>query len=136
MGWMDKLRNVFGGAPAPPPKVRVPLPDPEPEPVVPELTPEALRAALAGDAAPLVLDVREPYEWRQVRMPGARHIPMNDVPSQVGELPKDRPIVVLCAHGSRSYGVAAWLLEQGFQAANLSGGITRWAKSGGDVEQG
>jgi rhodanese-related sulfurtransferase len=103
---------------------------------VDEIEVEALAAALTHAGAPLVLDVREPYEWRQVRMPGAVHIPMHTVPEQLARLPKDRPIVVMCAHGNRSYGVAAWLLEQGYRAANLRGGITQWAVRGGPVEQG
>jgi rhodanese-related sulfurtransferase len=109
----------------------------EPEEIsVEEVAVEELREALTHAGAPLVLDVREPYEWRQVRMPGALHIPMNSVPDQLERLPKERPVVVICAHGNRSYGVAAWLMEQGYHAASLRGGITQWARHGGHIEQG
>jgi rhodanese-related sulfurtransferase len=116
----------------------------EPEPVVPEVTVDALKQALAHSNPPLVLDVREPYEWRQVRMTFAQHIPMNEVPQHTDELrgkvaarPHAAPaVVVVCAHGSRSYGVAAYLNEQGVSAASLAGGITQWSIQGGEVAQG
>jgi rhodanese-related sulfurtransferase len=108
----------------------------EPEETAPpeERTPAQVQAALAGSQPPFLLDVRERFEWEQVRIPAARHIPMNDVPDRLGELPRDRPIVVFCAHGSRSYGVAHYLREQGFAADNLEGGITQWRIKGGAVE--
>lgn len=128
----DKARSDPSRSAPRPPRL-----EEEPEEIaVEEIDVEALAAALTHAGAPLVLDVREPYEWRQVRMPGALHIPMNTVPEQLDRLPKDRPIVVVCAHGNRSYGVAAWLVEHGYRAANLRGGITEWARRGGPVEQG
>ena len=108
----------------------------EPEVVVPEITSEELQAALGEPTPPLVLDVRELHEWRLVRMEEARHLPMNDVPDHLDTLPRDRTVVVMCAHGSRSYSVAAWLIEQGINASSLAGGITQWARSGGTVTQG
>lgn len=114
----------------------VPPPDPEPEEIiVPEMTVVALQQALTGVQPPLLLDVREPYEWRQVHLTNALHIPMNDVPARLTELPADRAIVVFCAHGSRSYGVAGYLIEQGYQASSLAGGITAWARQGGAISQ-
>lgn len=119
-----------------PPPLRVPLEEDEEEIVVPEITVEQLRTAMAETDPPLVIDVREPYEWRLVRVTWARHIPMNSVPAEIESLGRDRPVVVMCAHGSRSYSVAAWLIEQGYVASSLSGGITEWAARGGAVEQG
>ena len=134
-GDLGAIRRWIGQADTPPqPPVSMGVDEPEPEVV--EITPAELKAALAQPDPPLVLDVREPYEWRQVRMPGARHIPMNKVPSQVDDLPSDRRIVVMCAHGSRSYGMAAWLTEHGHPAVSLAGGLTQWAIQGGPVEQG
>jgi rhodanese-related sulfurtransferase len=60
---------------------------------------------------------------------------MNSVPGRLAELPKEQPIVVLCAHGSRSFGVTHYLREQGYNALNLKGGITQWHVQGGEVEQ-
>ena len=135
----NRLRNWFGSTKqksAPPPR---PLPPPEPEPeelVVPEVTVATLQEVLEQNVPPLLLDIREPWEWRQVHMPTALHIPMNDVPAQLTALPQERTIVVICAHGSRSYGVAGYLIEQGYRASSLRGGITEWVRNGGDYRQG
>ncbi len=136
MGIWQAVRRLMGQERTPPARPPVTMGEDEAEPVVTEITAAELRTALAQPVPPLVLDVREPYEWRQVRMPDARHIPMNDVPNHVDELPRDRQIVVVCAHGSRSYGVAAWLVEHGYPAASLQGGISQFARQGGPVEQG
>jgi rhodanese-related sulfurtransferase len=129
------VRNLLGGEKSTPPP-RVPLSNDEPEVVVPEITVEELQAALAQTEPPLVLDVRENHEWRLVRIAVARHLPMNDVPAHLDTLPRDRAVVVMCAHGSRSYSVAAWLIEQGINASSLAGGITQWVARGGSVVQG
>jgi rhodanese-related sulfurtransferase len=126
--------RIWGKPPAP----SRPLPPPEPEPeeiTVPEVTVADLQQALTGDQPPLLLDVREPWEWRQVHMVNALHIPMNDVPARMAELPDAQAIVVICAHGSRSYGVAGYLIEQGYQASSLAGGITQWAHEGGEISR-
>ncbi|MFN4311017.1 MAG: rhodanese-like domain-containing protein [Ferrovibrio sp.] len=77
----------------------------------------------------LVLDVREDWEVATVSLDGARHIPMRQVPDHVGELPQDKPLVVMCHHGGRSRQVTTWLRQNGFaQAINLAGGIHAWAE--------
>lgn len=75
----------------------------------------------------ILLDVREPSELRAAAIAGALHIPMRQVPGRVGELPRDKPILVLCHHGGRSQVVADWLAPQGFDVANVAGGIDAWA---------
>jgi rhodanese-related sulfurtransferase len=127
MGLFDKVKQLWGGQPQPVrPAPSLPI---EPEEIaVPELAATELRAALAEPAPPLILDVREQYEWNQVHIPEALHIPMNEVPARLGDLPHDRRIAVLCAHGSRSYGVAHYLREQGFDAWNVVGGITQYVQ--------
>jgi rhodanese-related sulfurtransferase len=133
---MRFLKQLFARSAPPKKQPAPPAPEPDPEAIqVPEMTVADLRAALAGGEPPLLLDVRESYEWRQVRIPGAMHMPMNSVPGRLPELPKEQPIVVLCAHGSRSFGVTHYLREQGYDAINLKGGITQWHVQGGAVEQ-
>jgi rhodanese-related sulfurtransferase len=61
---------------------------------------------------------------------------MNSLPGRLDEVPADREIAVMCAHGNRSYGVTHYLIEQGRTARNLAGGITRWAVAGGDTARG
>jgi rhodanese-related sulfurtransferase len=138
MGLWKQILQWFGAGQAgvaqqstPPPRIVE-----EPEPVVPEMTVEELADALDGPNPPLLLDVREPYEWRQVRFAAGLHIPMSEIPQRLAELPQEGAIVVTCAHGSRSYSVAVWLLDQGYRASSLQGGITRWAQTGRPVLQG
>ncbi len=78
---------------------------------------------------PLLLDVREPWEYHYCRIDGAVNMPMNSVPARLEELPCARPIVVICHHGVRSFHVARFLDHQGFgQVFNLTGGVDAWAK--------
>ncbi|HTW37290.1 MAG TPA: rhodanese-like domain-containing protein [Steroidobacteraceae bacterium] len=93
-----------------------------------EITPGALQARLAASDPPLVLDVREPWEQAIARLQGTLDIPMSEVPARLEELPKDREIVVMCRSGGRSARVAQYLEQQGYRAANLTGGILRWAQ--------
>ena len=75
-----------------------------------------------------VLDVREPHEVDLVSLEGALAIPMNTIPDNLAQLPRDTPLVIMCHHGPRSGNVTAWLREQGFDnATNLAGGIHQWA---------
>ena len=142
MSFLNSLRALFEGKPAAQQRPAPPPSDPEPEDAqVPELSVEELMAALAGPIPPLILDVREPWEWSQAHIPATEsrdvlHIPMNSLPGRLGELPPGREIAVMCAHGNRSYGVTHYLVEQGRTARNLTGGITRWAMAGGETAHG
>ena len=76
----------------------------------------------------VLLDVREPFERETAVIEPSIHIPMNDVPDRVSELPRDREIVVYCHSGTRSAMVAGFLEGQGFTSvANLHGGIDAWS---------
>lgn len=86
---------------------------------------EAARRFRGGEA--VLLDVREPFELAVARVEGALHIPMRELAARVQELPRDRPIFVLCHSGARSQRVANWLLPQGFDASNVAGGIDAWS---------
>ena len=109
--------------------------DPEPDEfIVPEIDALTLMAEGVNDVDPILLDCRETWERRQARIPDSLHIPMNDIPSRINELATDTPIVVVCAHGSRSYGVAGYLIQHGYQAVSLRGGVTAWRALGGVVE--
>lgn len=86
---------------------------------------EAARRFRAGEA--LLLDVREAFELQRARVEGALHIPMRQIPQRLAELPKGKPIYVLCHSGARSQAVADWLLPQGYDVANVAGGIDAWS---------
>lgn len=89
----------------------------------------AQAAALADDGAVLV-DVREPYEWREGHAPGARHIPLGELTRRLRELPADRHLVTVCRSGHRSARAAAMLAREGLQVSNLAGGMRAWARAG------
>ena len=78
-----------------------------------------------------LLDVRTPQEYQQARIAGAHLIPIDQVMQRVSELPKDRPILVYCAVGSRSAQVFNFLARRGYaEVYNLDGGIYAWAAKG------
>ncbi len=81
-----------------------------------------------------VLDVRELDEWNAGHVPGAVHIPMNDVPARITELPQDSPFFVICATGNRSGQVVEALRQQGLQAINVTGGTSGWSQRGWPLE--
>ena len=86
----------------------------------------------AGAPMPLLLDVREPWEFAlaAIRIDGleTRLMPMNTVPDRSGELDPAQPVVCICHHGVRSAQVVAFLERQGFEAVyNLAGGVDAWS---------
>lgn len=98
-------------------------------PQVKEVSAEELKARLDSGNAPLLIDVREPWEHQIVNIEGAKLIPMNTIPEQMNELDKNAEIVVHCHHGQRSWNVANYLLQHGFtNVKNLTGGIDSWAR--------
>jgi rhodanese-related sulfurtransferase len=85
-----------------------------------------------NNKAPLILDVREPWECMICSLPDSVYMPMGTVPARYNELDQDQDIVVLCHHGIRSDRVARFLGGQGFtRLFNLQGRIDAWAK---DIE--
>lgn len=98
---------------------------------------EQVDAATAHQAmrdGAVLIDVREPLEWRVARIPGALHVPLSALAERVHELPRDRPLVLQCAAGARSQAAAAWLQAQGFEVANLAHGIQGWHHAGLPLE--
>jgi len=76
-----------------------------------------------------LLDVREPHEWNAGHLDGAIHIPMQQVPTRLDEIAKDREIVVICRSGARSARVQQFLQSQGFVGVkNLTGGMMAWRR--------
>ena len=88
-------------------------------------------AAWLGDETspgPLLLDVREPWEYQICHIDGSRNVPMSTVPASVGHLDQDKPTVCICHHGMRSMQVALFLERHGFSnVINLTGGVDAWA---------
>lgn len=95
-----------------------------------EITSEEVKMKLDGGEAVTLLDVREPWEFETAHMPGAKLVPMGDIPSRAHqELDPEDHIVVVCHHGVRSMNVTAWLRQQGFEnAQSMRGGIDAWSR--------
>ena len=70
----------------------------------------------------MLLDVRKDHEVAKGAVPGAVHIPTDELRDRLGELPKDREIAVFCAAGYRSYVANRMLTQRGFRARTISGG--------------
>ncbi len=87
-----------------------------------------------ADTAPLLLDVREPWEFDKAHIDGSVLIPMRTVPARLNELDPQRETVVICHHGIRSRMVCRFLETEGFsRLINLNGGVDAWAR---DVDTG
>ncbi len=82
--------------------------------------------ALVGEGAAL-LDVRSPGEFSTGHLPGAKNVPVGALGAQLGSLgPKDRPIIVYCASGTRSAMARSLLKAQGFSKVYNLGSMGRW----------
>jgi rhodanese-related sulfurtransferase len=95
---------------------------------VPEI--DAGEARKRVDDGAVLLDVREPEEWNAGRVDGSLWIPMGDVGARQGDLPGDTPLVVICRSGARSGKVVAALVQAGYDAVNVGGGIKAWVALG------
>lgn len=96
-----------------------------------QMTASELASWIADNSrpAPVLLDVREPWEFQTCHIAGALLMPMNTVPARQEELEPDAPIVCICHHGMRSMQVGAFLERNGFtQVINLTGGVHAWAQ--------
>jgi rhodanese-related sulfurtransferase len=93
--------------------------------------------ASSGSSAPMIVDVRELDEFRDVRIAGAALVPMSTFASRLAEIPKDRPLLVMCASGVRSVAATSFLLRNGWtDVVNVDGGIVAWQRAGLAVRRG
>lgn len=101
----------------------------------PEVDPATAAAALEAGTA-VVVDVREPDEWAEGRIPGAFHIPLGELPGRLAELPANRDLLLVCRSGGRSDAATEFLRHHGFaQAANLEGGMIAWQEGRHPIER-
>lgn len=96
---------------------------------VPEISAAQLQEALAAGEAPVLVDVREPWEWASGHIEGAIHIPMGELPARLAELDGEAELVIYCHSGQRSWYAAGYLAGQGYtHVASLAGGIDAWQR--------
>ncbi|MDR3736672.1 MAG: rhodanese-like domain-containing protein [Acidobacteriaceae bacterium] len=94
---------------------------------IPQLSVKELKRRMDAGEDVFILDVREPFEY-QIANIGGKLIPQNDVPQRLGELDREREIVVQCKSGGRSQRIAEFLAQAGYaKVVNLTGGILAWA---------
>jgi adenylyltransferase/sulfurtransferase len=100
----------------------------EAEPPVPEISVEELKARIDRKDRFVLLDVREQFEWDVARIPGAKLIPLGELPSRMSELDSADEIVIHCKSGYRSANAVRHLQKAGFSKLfNVGGGILAWA---------
>ena len=98
-----------------------------------DITTTELRQRLQAGETPHLIDVREPWEYEEGRIPTAQNIPLGTLPTQLDELEdwKDQEVIVQCKSGARSSQAKAFLTQQGFSnVRNLLGGYTEYAAGG------
>jgi rhodanese-related sulfurtransferase len=90
-----------------------------------EVSREEARKLIDGGAQ--LVDVRADHEWEAGHIGGAKHVPLPELPERIGEIDKDRPVVVYCRGGNRSSMATAALGDAGYDAVKLTEGIVGWA---------
>ncbi|KOR31296.1 sulfurtransferase [Achromatium sp. WMS2] len=95
-----------------------------------EMTVQEINAYLReADPFPMLLDVREPWEYGICHLPNTELIPMRTIPVELGKLDTTKEIIVICHHGVRSHHVARFLEQHGFDnVVNMMGGMAAWAR--------
>lgn len=89
--------------------------------------------SLRGNPNVFFLDVREPDEYAAGHIPEAQLIPLGQLAGRINELPKDKTIVAVCRSDNRSGQATQYLLQQGFNAHNMDGGMNAWQAAGFDI---
>lgn len=99
-----------------------------------EIEVDQLEQLLSQGAA--LVDVREPGEFAEAHVPGARLIPMGQLAGRLRELDPSSAVYLICRSGHRSAAVAEALAARGFQAVNVTGGTLAWLRAGKAFERG
>ena len=92
--------------------------------------------AAALEAGATVIDVRNPEEYVEIRIPRVRLIPLPELGDRLDEVPSDEKVYVVCAVGGRSLAAAKALNQAGYDTVSVRGGTKAWAQSGRPVDTG
>jgi rhodanese-related sulfurtransferase len=101
--------------------------------MIPEIDQTSFAARLVEDDV-LVVDVRESREYRPGHVPGAKNMPLSLLPALLPEVPKDRPVYVICQSGGRSAQATALMRAVGIDATTVAGGTGAWIEAGRPVD--
>jgi adenylyltransferase/sulfurtransferase len=92
-----------------------------------DVDPRALAQRIASGVAPMLVDIREPWETAIARLPGAELVPMSSIVAGTAEVPRDREVILYCRSGARSGRLMEALRAQGYdRLRHLRGGIEAW----------
>jgi rhodanese-related sulfurtransferase len=105
-------------------------------PPLPSLNAMELNEKLKNGNRPLVVDVREPEEYRAGHIAGSKLIPMGELGKRIKELPKNKEIVCVCASGSRSHSATKMLIDAGYNTFDMKGGMFMWQRAQLPVKKG
>jgi len=83
-----------------------------------------------------LIDVRQPDEYEEARVPGAVLVPLGEVPDRLAEIPAEGTLHIICARGARSMKAAEFLAGQGRDTVNVDGGTLAWIDAGYETESG
>lgn len=103
---------------------------------VPKLSAVELNEKLKFGKHPMVIDVRQPEEFRQGHIAGAKLIPLSELRKHMKELPQGREIVCVCASGNRSNSAAKTLMKEGFTVFDMQGGMLAWRHAKLPIQKG
>jgi rhodanese-related sulfurtransferase len=96
---------------------------------VPTIQAKELQEKLKKGKRPIVLDVRQPEEFRSGHIAGAKLMPLGDLDKRMHEVPKSSEVVCICATGHRSVPAARKLIAAGYTASSLENGMVAWLSS-------
>ena len=100
------------------------------------LTTAEAKARIENEQPLLILDVRQPDEFRAGHIAGAKLIPLSELGARINELPKDKEILCVCSSGARSSAAARQLSSAGFNVLNMRGGMMGWQQAGYAIKKG
>jgi rhodanese-related sulfurtransferase len=98
--------------------------------------PEDVQAKIKNNGSAFLLDVRQPEEYQEGHIQGAKLIPLGELSSRMQELPKNKEIICICRSGNRSGVATRQLSAAGFKAVNMRGGMLAWSRAGMQVKKG
>jgi rhodanese-related sulfurtransferase len=101
-----------------------------------QVNPEQVSNQLRQKPAPILVDVRQPEEYIQGHIGGAKLIPLSELRQRLTELPNNREIICVCRSGNRSDFAARQLDSAGYKVSNLQGGMIAWARAGHPIKKG
>jgi rhodanese-related sulfurtransferase len=103
---------------------------------VPSLSAAELSEKLKNGKHPVVVDVRQPDEYRGGHIAGAKLMPLGELGRKMKNLPANREIVCVCASGNRSHSATRTLIDAGYNVYNMKGGMLSWRRAGFPVKKG